>query len=85
MLANTQGGLNHQNMKTLYNTCVLPAISYASPVWWNSKRGQIKKIENIQNRCLRTILPVFTTTPIHTMQVESGTSPLQIQLDHMKQ
>ncbi len=42
MLANTQGGLSHQNMKTLYNTCVSLAISYASPVWWNGKRSQIK-------------------------------------------
>ena len=85
MLANTTGGLRHQNMKILYNTCILLTITYASPVWWNSKKGQIKKIENIQNRCLRTILPVFHTTPIHAMQVESGTPPLQIRLDHMKQ
>ena len=84
MLANTRGGLNHQNMKTLYNTCILPTISYASPVWWNSNKNQIKKIENIQNRCLRMTLPVFRTTLIHAMQVESGIPPLQIQLDHMK-
>ena len=84
MLANTKGGLSQQNMKTLYNTCILLTISYASPVWWNGKKSQIYKIEKIQNRCLRTILPVFTTTPIHTMQVESGIPPLQIRLDHMK-
>ena len=85
MLVNTTSGLSHWNMKTLYNTCILPTISYASPVWWNSKKSQIKKIEYIQNRCLRTILLVFTTTPIHTMQVESGIPPLQIQLDQMIQ
>ena len=83
MLANTTGGLSHQNMKTLYNACVLPTLSYALPVWWNGKKNQIKKIENIQNRCLRTILPVFTTTPIHAMQVESGILPLQTWLDYM--
>ena len=43
MLANTTSSLSHQNMKTLYNTCILPTISYASPVWWNSKKSQIKK------------------------------------------
>ena len=84
MLANMKGGLSHQNMKTLYNTCVLPTLSYASPVWWNGKKSQIKKIENIQNRSLRMILPVFTTTPIHAMQIESGIPPLQIRLDHMR-
>ena len=84
MLANTKGRLNHWNMKTLYNTCVLLMISYASPIWWNGKKNQIKKIENIQNRCLRTTLPVFRTTPIHAMQVESGIPPLQIRLDHIK-
>jgi len=78
MLANTKGGLSHQNMKILYNTCILPTLSYASPVWWNGKKSQIQKIEKIQNRCLRTIMPVFTTTPIHAMQVESGVPPLHI-------
>ena len=85
MLANTTSGLSHRNMKTLYNTCILPTISYTSPVWWNGKKSQIKKIEYIQNRCLRTILLVFTTMPIHAMQVESGIPPLQIWLDQMTQ
>jgi hypothetical protein len=84
MLATTNGGLSHRNMKTLYNACILPTLSYAAPVWWNGKKGQIQKIETIQNRCLRTILPVFRTTPLHGMQVESGVPPLQIRLDHMK-
>ena len=85
MLANTTGGLSHQNMKTLYNYCVLPALSYASPVWWSGNQGQIKKIEGIQNRRLRTIIPVFFTTDIHAIQVESGVPPLQIRLNYMKQ
>ena len=39
MLANTKGSLSQQNMKTLYNTCILPTISYASLVWWNGKKS----------------------------------------------
>jgi hypothetical protein len=85
MLATTNGGLSYQNMKMLYNICILPALSCAAPVWWNGKGGQIQKIETIQNRSLRTILPVFKTTPIHAMKVESGIPPLQIQLNYMKQ
>ena len=84
ILVNTTGGLSHQNMKTLYNACVLPALSYTSPVWWNGNKGQIRKIESIQNRCIRTIMPVFATTPIHAMQVQSGVPPLQIRLNHME-
>jgi len=30
-------------------------------------------------------MPVFTTTPIHAMQVEPGVPPLHIPLNHMKQ
>ena len=85
MLANTKGGLSHRNMKILYNAYVFPALSYAAPVWWNGKKQQIRKIETIQNRCLRTILLVFNTTPLHAMQMESGIPPLQIRLNHMKQ
>ena len=49
------------------------------------KESNKKKIEYIQNRCLRTILPVFTMMPTHAMQVESGIPPLQIWLDQMTQ
>ena len=72
-------------MKTLYNTYLLPMLSYAPPVWWNGKKSQIKKIKKIQNRFLRTMLPVFTTTPMHAMQIKSRIPPLRIRLDHMKQ
>ena len=85
MLTNTKVRLSQWNMKILYNACILPALSYAVPVWWNGKKQQIQKIETIRNRCLRTILPVFNTTPVHMMQVESGIPPLQTWLNHMKQ
>jgi len=85
MLANMTSRLSHQNMKTLYNACILPVLSYASPVWWTGNTGQMRKIEGIQNRYLRTIMPVFNATPIHAMQVESGVLPLHIRLNHMKQ
>jgi len=42
MLANTTSGLSHQNN----NACVLPALSYASLVWWPGNNGQIRKIES---------------------------------------
>src|SRR5258706_3736604 len=58
-------------------------ICITSVVEWQKESN--KNIENIQNRCLRTRLPVFTTTPIHAMQIESRIPPLQIRLDHMKQ
>ena len=85
MLATTKGGLSHRNIQTLYNACVLPVLSYAAPVWWNGKKSQIQKIETIENRCLRTIFPVFNTTPLHAIQAESGIPPLRIWLNYMKQ
>ena len=38
---NMKGRLSQQNMKILYNACVLPALSYTAPVWWNGKKQQI--------------------------------------------
>lgn len=83
MLANTVGGLNHSHVKTLYTACVLPAITYATPVWWTGKRTHTKALEKIQNQCLRRILPVFRTTPISAMEVEAGIPPIHLRLDHI--
>ena len=41
MLTNMKGRLSQWNMKILYNACILPALSYAAPVWWNGKKQQI--------------------------------------------
>ena len=56
-----------------------------APIWWNGRKWPIQKMETVQNRRLRTILPVFNTTPLHALEVESGIPPLQILLNYMKQ
>ena len=83
MLANTVGGLSHAHVKTLYTVCVLPAMTHAAPVWWTGKKTHLKTLTKIQNKCLRKILPVFSTTPITAMETESGIPPLNLRLDHI--
>ena len=58
-------------------------LLFSSVVEWHD--SQIKKIENLQNRCAEAMMPVFATTPTHAIQVGSEIRPLQITLNHMKQ
>ena len=78
MLTNMKGGLSHQNMKC-YTTHAYYRLYLVHHLYGGTaRRARSKKIKSIQNRSLRMILPVFTTTPIHAMQIESGIPPLQI-------
>ena len=40
----------------LYRTCVLPVMTYASPVWSSTAPTHLKRLQVVQNACLRCIL-----------------------------
>jgi hypothetical protein len=57
MLSNTQRGLRQPLLRMLFLSCILPIITYASPVWWlGRERGQkrtIQPLEKVLNSALR--------------------------------
>lgn len=55
--------LNKHNKSLLYKTCLRPVITYASPVWSNTCKTNMKKLQTLQNTCLRIIgdYPMYTT------------------------
>lgn len=72
-------------------------ITYTAPAWWagrtrvnnagktvrNGVEGQLNRLDKVQNVALRTILPVWRTTPIRIMQREAATPPIEYTLDHL--
>ncbi|KAJ3968691.1 hypothetical protein EV361DRAFT_779654, partial [Lentinula raphanica] len=50
MLANTVKGMSQYHLRLMYKSCVVPVMTYASPVWWTGKKVHEKAMEKIQNR-----------------------------------
>lgn len=90
MLRNTVRGVD-------VRICILPILTYAAPAWWNGRsrinnagktirngvEGQLYRLDKVQNTALRTILPVWRTTPIRIMQREAATPSIEHTLDYL--
>ncbi|KAF8074160.1 hypothetical protein FPV67DRAFT_1371937, partial [Lyophyllum atratum] len=48
MLANTVRGLSQVELRTLYRACIVPVLTYASPVWWTGKKTHSSILEKVQ-------------------------------------
>ena len=79
VLANTVRGLSQKHIRILFKTCVVPILTYASPVWFRLDRSQIGlvgSLEVVQNISLRQIAGAFRTTPIDALRVLSHQPPM---------
>jgi len=83
MLGNTVQGLHQHLLRTVYSACVWSVMTYASPVWWDSKKKHAGKLTRVQNACLRHICAAFRTTPIHALEIDSATPPIPLVLDRL--
>ncbi|KAF8578046.1 hypothetical protein K439DRAFT_1270702, partial [Ramaria rubella] len=50
MLANTVWGLSQSHVHALYIACVVPQLTYGSPVWWTGKKSHESLAEVTQNK-----------------------------------
>ena len=86
--ANRTLGFLRRNLKvnnirlkeTAYRAMVRPILEYACTVWDPIKEGQIKKIENVQQRSARFVLNLYKqTTSITNLLSHLGWTSLQSQ------
>ena len=84
MLSNTMRGLSHLNLCTLYRTCILPIMTYASPIWWRKKEIHAKALRQVQNRALRIICAAFRTMPTQALEVKAAIPPIHLHLDYLE-
>ncbi|KAF5377839.1 hypothetical protein D9615_006682 [Tricholomella constricta] len=81
MLANTMKGLSQVELRTLYQACVVPVLTYGSPVWWTGKKTHINILDKVQNTALRHIAGAFKTTPIKALEIDLAIPPINLALD----
>lgn len=81
MLANTVKGLHQTHLRTLYQACALPVLTYASPAWWKGKKTHIAVLSKVQNDALRHMCATFKTTPIAAMEIAAAIPPIELTLN----
>ena len=64
---NRTSSLSISNKITLFKLCILPILLYASPVWSSTANYNKRKLQIIQNKCLRIINNYEYFTKISTM------------------
>ncbi|KAL3203842.1 hypothetical protein MRX96_041684 [Rhipicephalus microplus] len=86
-LARLQGGrLRPEQKKTLYRNVILPAVTYASPIWWDevSPDWRLKsRMISIQRSILLHLSEAFHTTRTAALQVLMHAPPIELELDRM--
>lgn len=54
-LLNKRSLLNPKNKGLIYKVIIRPSLCYACPVWYKAANSHIKKLQIIQNKCLKII------------------------------
>ncbi|VVT49127.1 uncharacterized protein SAPINGB_P002117 [Magnusiomyces paraingens] len=77
-------GMRGSAVRSLYIACVRPIVEYGLEIWHHKVlKGEIHKLEVMQNMALRRIVGAYRTTPIAVLQKEAGIMPYSIRLKFM--
>lgn len=65
-LLNKNSKLCKTNKRLLYTMIIRPILTYAAPVWSSTCKSNFKKLQVVQNKCIRMIgnIPRFTRIPV---------------------
>ena len=70
----TEPVLNRINMNVItkvYETCIIPIIIYGAETW-TPTNSEVEYLKKIQNKLIRQLLKVPTTTPLPSLVGELG-------------
>ena len=74
-------GADRKTLQRLYTTLVQSKLDYGAQVYGASKSNVLKRLEPIQNACLRAITGTFWSSPAVSLCVETGMLPLVFSRD----
>ena len=79
VLGNTISGIGPANLRLLYKTVVLPAITYGTPLWFNPARPNtklVKELEKVQWKALIQIAGGFFDSQTEALQMLTYIPPM---------
>lgn len=71
-LLNRRSVLCHKNKNLIFKCVLRPILTYASPVWYNAAKCHLKKLQIIQNKCLKIINNKHWRYPTSRLHNESN-------------
>ena len=74
-------GADRKTLQRLYTTLVQSKLDYGAQVYGASKSNVLKRLEPIQNACLRAITGTFKSSPAVSLCMETGMLPLDFSRD----
>lgn len=77
-VASTKWGASAKIIKLFYTSYVRSKIDYGSTLYASAAASQLQKLDPVQNSALRMILGVMRSTPVLSLQAESGMPPLAL-------
>ena len=77
-LSSISYGASHKILRNFYIAYIRSRLTYCSSAFVNASKTQMKRLEVIQNTCLRLITGGRKTTPILSLEAESHIPPLNI-------
>ena len=79
VLGNTVAGISPSNLRLLYKTVVIPAITYGSQLWFNPERPNkvlIRQLEQVQHQALKQVAGAFWDSPEEALQMLTYVPPI---------
>ena len=79
------GGIRHlrpEQMRQLYQACVVPIVDYASTVWHNPLKDKthLRALGTVQRTALIRVLSAFKTVSTAALEIESFTLPTHLRM-----
>ncbi|KNZ71273.1 hypothetical protein J132_00086 [Termitomyces sp. J132] len=65
----------------MYRACMVPIMTYASPIWWTGKKTHGTKLGKVQNDTLRHMAGAFRTTPTHALEIDIAVPPIELTME----
>jgi len=79
VLGNTVAGISPSNLRLLYKTVIIPAITYGSQLWFNPDRPNkklIEQLERVQHQALKQVAGAFYDAQEEALQILTYVPPI---------
>ena len=83
VVAKVDWGEDRSVLMRLYHSFVHSRLEYDCAVFSFARKSYLKKLEPIQNQCLRIFLGTFRTSPMQSLYVEANEPPLYLRFDKL--